>query len=547
MGLRRNSQQAAEINPSEGHLSVVKVIISDKLGEDAVRILEARKIEVLFDPELAKDTERLKAELASADGIVIRSATKMTADLIAASPRLKVIGRAGIGVDNIDVPAATAAGVAVMNTPFGNAVTTAEHAIAMMFAVARSIPQADASTKQSKWEKSRFMGRELSGKTLGLVGCGNIGGIVASRAIGLRMKVVAYDPFLTEQKAEDLGVELVGLEELLSRADFVSLHTPLTDKTRNIIDANALGKMRSEAFLINCARGGLVDEDALYAALDDKRLAGAALDVFLEEPAKDHPLFGRDDVVLTPHLGASTQEAQENVAVQIAEQIADYLLTGAVQNALNMPSVSAEEAPKLKPFINLAGKLGSLAGQLAEGAVREISVRFAGQVASYKTAPIMSSAVAAALRHSLDTVNNVNAMSIAKDRGIEVTEEKTDTSPNFGSTLTVRVLTKAGEVLVTGALFGGEARIVRMGEVRLESSLAKHMLFVVNEDKPGFIGSIGDVLREENLNVATFNLGRRSEGGEAMALIALDGEVGAKTLARIQALPLIKRAASLAF
>ncbi|MEE4213139.1 MAG: phosphoglycerate dehydrogenase [Parvularcula sp.] len=526
---------------------MVKVIISDKLGEDAVRILEARKIEVLFDPELAKDTERLKAELASADGIVIRSATKMTADLIAASPRLKVIGRAGIGVDNIDVPAATAAGVAVMNTPFGNAVTTAEHAIAMMFAVARSIPQADASTKQSKWEKSRFMGRELSGKTLGLVGCGNIGGIVASRAIGLRMKVVAYDPFLTEQKAEDLGVELVGLEELLSRADFVSLHTPLTDKTRNIIDANALGKMRSEAFLINCARGGLVDEDALYAALDDKRLAGAALDVFLEEPAKDHPLFGRDDVVLTPHLGASTQEAQENVAVQIAEQIADYLLTGAVQNALNMPSVSAEEAPKLKPFINLAGKLGSLAGQLAEGAVREISVRFAGQVASYKTAPIMSSAVAAALRHSLDTVNNVNAMSIAKDRGIEVTEEKTDTSPNFGSTLTVRVLTKAGEVLVTGALFGGEARIVRMGEVRLESSLAKHMLFVVNEDKPGFIGSIGDVLREENLNVATFNLGRRSEGGEAMALIALDGEVGAKTLARIQALPLIKRAASLAF
>jgi D-3-phosphoglycerate dehydrogenase len=526
---------------------VVKVIISDKLGEDAVRILEARNIEVLFDPDLARDTERLKAELATADGIAIRSATKMTADMIAVSPRLKVIGRAGIGVDNIDVESATSRGVAVMNTPFGNAVTTAEHAIAMMFAVARNIPQADASTKQSKWEKSRFMGRELYGKTLGLVGCGNIGSIVASRALGLRMKVVVFDPFLTKEKAEDLGVELLDLDSLLRRADFVSLHTPLNDKTRNIIDKDALGRMRPGAFLVNCARGGLVDEDALLAALEEGRLAGAALDVFLEEPAKDHPLFEREDVVVTPHLGASTREAQENVAVQIAEQIADYLLTGAVQNALNMPSVSAEEAPRLRPFISLAGKLGSLVGQLADGAVNEIGVRLAGQVAGYKTAPIVSSAVASALRQQLETVNNVNAMTIARDRGISITEEKTETSPNFGSTLTVKVRTDAGELGVTGALFGGEARIVRVGEVRLESSLAQHMLFVINEDKPGFIGSLGDVLREENLNVATFTLGRRSEGGEAMAMIALDGKVGETTLSRIRALPLVKRAEPLTF
>ncbi|MEM0929611.1 MAG: phosphoglycerate dehydrogenase [Pseudomonadota bacterium] len=528
-------------------MSVVKVLISDKLGEDAVRILEARKIETVFAPDLGKDPEALKAALADVHGLAIRSATKVTAEVIAAAPELKVVGRAGIGVDNVDIEAATAAGIAVMNTPFGNAITTAEHAIAMMFAVARRIPQADASTKLSKWEKSKFMGRELYGKTLGLIGAGNIGGIVASRAQGLQMKVVAFDPFLSEEKAAQMGVELVSLSELLTRADFVSLHTPLTDKTRNILGKEAFDVIRKGAYIINCARGGLVDEAALLEALNDGRVAGAALDVFEEEPAKDNPLFDHENVVVTPHLGASTQEAQENVAIQIAEQIADYLLTGAVQNALNMPSVTAEEAPLLRPFINLGERLGSLVGQLSDGAITEISVRFAGQVAELKTGPILAGAVSAALKPQLDTVNTVNAVSIAKDRGIAITEEKTETSPNFGSTLTVSV--KAGEqsFAATGALFGGEPRIVRIDDVRLEASLQSHMLFVINEDKPGMIGAVGDELRKAEANIATFNLGRREAGGEALALIAVDEPLPPKVLETIRELALIKRVVPLRF
>ncbi|MEM9840643.1 MAG: phosphoglycerate dehydrogenase [Pseudomonadota bacterium] len=524
-----------------------KVVISDKLGDDAVRILEARKIDVHFDPDLAKDPDALARALGDADGLAIRSATKMTSDRIAAAPRLKVIGRAGIGVDNIDIDAATAAGIAVMNTPFGNAVTTAEHAIAMMFAVARNVPQADASTKLGKWEKSKFMGRELFGKTLGLVGAGNIGGIVASRAQGLRMKVIAYDPFLSEEKAQTMGVELVDLPELLSRADFISLHTPLTDKTRNIIDREALSSIRPGAFIVNCARGGLVDEEALAEALDEGRVAGAALDVFAVEPATENPLFGRENVVVTPHLGASTREAQENVAVQIAEQIADYLLTGAVQNALNMPSVSAEEAPRLKPFITLGEKLGSLCGQLAEGAITGISVRLAGTVSTLKAAPILSSVVSAALKPQLATVNAVNATSLAKDRGISITEELTETSPNFDSTIGVTVQTSEGTFSATGALFGGEPRIVRIGDVRLEASLAECMLYIVNDDRPGFIGSLGDLFREAGINVATFNLGRREAGGEATALVALDVCVEEPTVDTIRALPLVKKATALRF
>ncbi|MEM7740383.1 MAG: phosphoglycerate dehydrogenase [Pseudomonadota bacterium] len=526
---------------------MVKVLISDKLGDDAVRILEARKIETVFAPDLGKDPAALKAALSDVHGLAIRSATKVTADIIAAAPELKVVGRAGIGVDNVDIEAATANGIAVMNTPFGNAITTAEHAIAMMFAVARRIPQADASTKLSKWEKSKFMGRELYGKTLGLIGAGNIGGIVASRAQGLQMKVITFDPFLSEEKAEQMGVELVGLNELLTRADFVSLHTPLTDKTRNILGKEAFDVIRRGAYVINCARGGLVDEAALLDALNDGRIAGAALDVFEEEPATNNPLFEHDHVVVTPHLGASTQEAQENVAIQIAEQIADYLLTGAVQNALNMPSVTAEEAPLLRPFITLAERLGSLAGQLSESAITEISVRFAGQISELKAGPILAGAVSSALRTQLDTVNTVNAVSIAKDRGIVITEEKTETSPNFGSTLTVSVTAGGKSFSATGALFGGEPRIVRIEDVRLEASVHQHMLFVVNEDKPGMIGALGEKLREANVNIATFNLGRREAGGEALSLVAVDEMLTTDVLESICQLPLIKRAVLLRF
>lgn len=523
-----------------------RVLISDALSEDAVRVLERRGIDVTFEPKLGKDKEALKAALPGHHGWAIRSASKATDEMIAACPTLKVIGRAGIGVDNVDIPAATAAGIAVMNTPFGNAVTTAEHAIAMMFALARQIPQANESTHQGKWEKSRFMGRELSAKTLGLIGCGNIGSIVADRAQGLHMKVVAFDPFLTPERAVELGVEKLELDALMGRADFISIHTPLTDQTRNIINADTLAKARPGIRIINCARGGLIDEAALLAALESGQVAGAALDVFETEPATDNPLFGRDDVVCTPHLGAATTEAQENVAVQIAEQIADYLLTGAVTNALNMASVSAEEAPKLRPYIDLASKLGSLAGQLATDAT-EIEVAFAGRVASYNLGPMNAAAVAAALAPMLTGVNTVNALTVAEERGVKVTQSKTDKSPNFDSTVTVALSGLGGTHAFTGAIFGGEPRIVRIGEVRLEASFAHHMLYVVNEDRPGFIGSLGDTLAQADLNIATFNLGRHEAGGEAFALVALDAPVTDKVLSAVRGLPNVKSATALSF
>ncbi len=336
-----------------------KVLISDSLSESAVNIFKERGVDVDFEPALGKDKERLLSVIGGYDGLAVRSATKATAPVIKAGRNLKVIGRAGIGVDNIDIAAATAAGVVVMNTPFGNAITTAEHAIALMFSLLRKIPQANQSTHAGKWEKSAFMGVELFGKTLGVIGCGNIGSIVADRAIGLKMRVIAFDPFLTEERAVALGVEKVDLEALLARADIVTLHTPLTDQTRNILSQKNIAKLKPGAYIVNCARGGLVDEDALKQALDEERLAGAGLDVYATEPAREHPLFGHPRVVATPHLGASTREAQENVAIQIAEQMADYLTRGAVSNALNMPSVTAEEAPRLKPFIDLAEKLGA--------------------------------------------------------------------------------------------------------------------------------------------------------------------------------------------
>ncbi len=347
-----------------------RVLISDALSETAVEIFARRGVAVDYQPDLGKDKDALLAIIGEYDGLAIRSATKVTEKVIAAADKLRVIGRAGIGVDNVDVPKATARGIIVMNTPFGNSITTAEHAIAMMFAVARQIPVADASTQAGKWEKNRFLGTEMTGKTIGIIGCGNIGSVVADRAIGLKMRAIAYDPFLSNERAIEIGVEKVDLEELLRRADVITLHTPLTDKTRGIIDARALEQMKREAILINCARGGLVVEEDLAAALKSGEIAGAGIDVFSTEPATDSVLFGAPNVVCTPHLGASTSEAQENVALQVAEQMADYLIDGAVSNALNMPSITAEEAPRLTPFVTLADQLGSFAGQLTETGVR---------------------------------------------------------------------------------------------------------------------------------------------------------------------------------
>src|SRR5436309_6612257 len=416
-----------------------KVLISDALSPAAVQIFKDRGLEVDFQPKLGADKDGLAQRIGDFEGLAIRSATKVTPKVLEQAKRLKVIGRAGIGVDNVDIPAATAKGIIVMNTPFGNSITTAEHAITLMLALARQIPQADASTQAGKWEKNRFMGVEITAKTLGVIGCGNIGAIVADRALGLRMKVIAFDPFLSPERAKDIGVEKVDLDELFKRADFITLHTPLTEKTRNIIDAAALAKMKKGVRLINCARGGLVDEQALVDALNSRHVAGAAFDVFVEEPATSNVLFGHPNVICTPHLGAATTEAQENVALQVAEQMSDYLLTGAISNAVNFPSITAEEAPKLRPFIALAEKLGSFAGQLTETGILKAQLTYEGGVAGMNTKALTSAAIAGLLRPMLQEVNVVSAPTIAKERGIVIEEMTRAAAGDYDSLITLTV------------------------------------------------------------------------------------------------------------
>ncbi|MEM8986760.1 MAG: phosphoglycerate dehydrogenase [Pseudomonadota bacterium] len=524
-----------------------KVLISDKLSPTAVQIFKDRGLEVDYQPDLGPDKDKLADMIGQYDGLAVRSATKATEKIIAAADNLKVIGRAGIGVDNIDIAAATAKGVVVMNTPYGNAITTAEHAVAMMFSLARRIPQANESTHAGKWEKSKFMGAELFSKKLGLIGCGNIGSIVADRALGLKMHVLAYDPFLTAERATELGVKKAELDELLAEADIITLHTPLTDQTRNILSRENIAKTKAGVRIVNCARGGLVDEDALKEAIDAGHVAGAALDVFAEEPAKAHPLFGYDNVVLTPHLGASTREAQENVAIQVAEQMSDYLLNGAVTNALNMPSITAEEAPRLTPFITLAEKLGLFAGQLTETGVEELEITYAGAVSGLNTRPLTAAAVAGLLKPMLQGVNVVSAPGVAKERGVKISEVFTDDGGDFDSLITLRVITERQDRAVSGALFAGHPRITKIKGIDLDSDFSAHMLYVTNEDKPGFIGALGVALGDAGLNIATFNLGRDKAGGDAIALVAVDEPLSEETLVAVQALEHVKQAKPLAF
>ncbi|MTH98067.1 phosphoglycerate dehydrogenase [Roseibium sp. RKSG952] len=525
-----------------------KVLISDKLSEAAVKIFEDRGIDVDFKPELGKDKDALLSVIGRYDGLAIRSATKATEKVIAAAGRLKVIGRAGIGVDNVDIPKATERGIIVMNTPFGNAITTAEHAIAMMMAVARQIPAADASTQSGKWEKSKFMGTEVSGKTLGLIGCGNIGSIVADRALGLRMKVLAFDPYLTPERALALGVEKVDLEDLLPRADFITLHTPLTDKTRNIIDAAAISKMKRGAYLVNCARGGLADEHAVRAALESGYLAGAAFDVFVEEPARENILFGAPNFVSTPHLGASTNEAQENVALQVAEQMCDFLLDGAVTNALNMPSISAEEAPKLTPYVRLAEQLGSFAGQLTETAIKKVRLEFSGAVAEMNTNALTAAALTGLLTPLLQTVNMVSAPTLARSRGIAVEEVRREQQGAYETYIRLTVSTERQEKSVAGTVFAdGKPRIIQVKGINMEAELGRHMLYITNEDKPGFIGHLGMELGSHDVNIATFNLGRLTAGGDAICLIEVDEPVPQSVLDRLQAVTHVKQVKPLRF
>ncbi len=523
-----------------------KVLISDKMDPKAAQIFRERGVEV--DEITGKTPEELAAMIGEYDGLAIRSSTKVTKTILAAAKSLKVVGRAGIGVDNVDIPAASAAGVVVMNTPFGNSITTAEHAIALMFALARDLPEADKSTQAGKWEKNRFMGVEVTSKTLGLIGAGNIGSIVADRALGLKMKVIAYDPFLTVERAQDMGVEKVDLDTLLARADFITLHTPLTDQTRNILSAENLAKTRKGVRIINCARGGLIDEAALKVGLDSGHIAGAALDVFVTEPAKESPLFGTPNFISTPHLGASTTEAQVNVAIQVAEQMADFLVSGGVTNALNMPSLSAEEAPKLKPYMALAEKLGSLIGQLEGDAIKGVSIEVEGAAAELNQKPITGAVLAGLMRVYSDTVNMVNAPTLAKERGLDVREVRHDREGDYHTLVRVTVTTEAGERSVAGTLFGNASpRLTEIYGIKVEADLDGPMLYIVNEDAPGFIGRLGTTLGEAGVNIGTFHLGRRAAGGEAVLLLSVDSAVEEPLLWTVCRLPGVKQVKALTF
>ena len=525
-----------------------KVLVSDKLSETAVQIFRDNNIDVDFLPDLGKDKDALLAKIGEYDGLAIRSATKVTEKLLDAATNLKVIGRAGIGVDNVDLKAASKKGVIVMNTPFGNSITTAEHAIAMMFAVARQIPEASASTHAGKWEKSKFMGVELTNKTLGLIGSGNIGSIVASRALGLKMKVIAYDPFLSEDRAKELGVTKGELEDVVSKADFLTLHVPKTDQTAGMISRELIAKMKPGIRIVNCARGGLVDEQALADALKAGHVAGAAFDVFEVEPATDSPLFNLPNVVVTPHLGAATTEAQENVALQVAEQLSDYLNNGAVTNAINMPSITAEEAPVLGPFVKLAQHLGAFAGQMTDEPIVSINILYDGKVSSMNIKAIGSAAIAGVMQAQNPEVNMVSAPVIAAERGIKVSSTTQEKSGVFDSYIKLSVKTAKRERTIAGTVFSdGKPRFIQIKGINIDAEVGEHMLYTTNKDVPGIIGTLGQTMGEHGVNIANFTLGRGDVGGDAIALLYLDNAPKEKALEQLRATGMFQSVSPLEF
>ena len=525
-----------------------KVLVSDELSETAVQIFRDRGVEVDYMPKLGKDKDKLAEIIGNYDGLAIRSATKVTEKLLEKATNLKVIGRAGIGVDNVDIPAASKRGVIVMNTPFGNSITTAEHAIAMMFAVARQLPEASASTHAGKWEKSKFMGVELFNKTLGVIGAGNIGGIVCDRAVGLKMKVLAYDPFLSEERAKQLGVTKVELDELLAKADFITLHVPMTEKTRGILNAEALAKTKPGVRIINCARGGLVDEAALAEALKSGHVAGAAFDVFEVEPATESPLFGLPNVVVTPHLGASTTEAQENVALQVAEQMSDYLLSGAVSNALNMPSVTAEEAKVIGPWLKLAEHLGSFIGQMTDEPIKAINILYDGTVAGMNLAALNSAVIAGVMKAQNPDVNMVSAPVIAKERGVQLSTTTQEKSGAFDGYIKVTMVTDQRERSIAGTVFSdGKPRFIQVKGINIDAEVGSHMLYTTNNDVPGIIGALGKTLGDHGVNIANFTLGRSDIGRDAIAILYLDEPARPDVVEALQATGLFTQVRPLEF
>lgn len=517
-----------------------RVLVSDKLSPQGVQILQAAA-DITVDSITGLTPEQLAETIPPYHGLIVRSASTVNAAVIAAGTNLRVVGRAGIGVDNIDVAAATAKGVVVMNTPAGNNVTTAEHAISMMLSLARSIPQATASMKGGKWEKGKFTGSEVFNKTLGIVGIGNIGSLVADRALGLKMRVIAYDPFIAQQAAQRLGVELVGLDELYGRSDFISVHTPLNQETRGLIGTAAFRKMKKGVRLINCARGGIVDEDALAVAIADGKVAGAALDVFSQEPPPaEHPLLKLQQVICTPHLGAATDEAQVNVAIAIAQQVVHYLTNGVIQDAVNVPSISPELLEVLGPYLTIGEKLGALQGQLLNATPTELAIEYAGEVAELDVKALTLAVLRGFLARVVEStsVNYVNAPTIARERGIKVVESKTSAQKGFSNLLTVTVTTTQGASVVAGAVFGQRViRLVRINDFYLDADPQGFILMLHNRDVPGVVGSVGTLLGESRINIARLELGRERIGGMAVSLIHVDDDVPAAVLERLRTHP----------
>ncbi len=521
-------------------MSSYRVLVTDNLSPKGVEIFRNTPgIETVVDNEIS--AEGLAESLKDFDALVVRSRTKLTADLIEKADRLKVVGRAGTGLDNIDIEAATKRGIAVMNTPGGNTVTTAEHALSLLFSLTRNVPQASASMKAGKWEKKKFQGRELFHKTLGVLGLGQIGSVVADRAKGLKMDVIAYDPYLTAELAHKKGVEAVTIDELLARADYITVHVPLNKSTHHLLNADAFSKMKDGVMLVHCARGGIIDEQALLEALKSGKVAGAALDVFETEPPGESPLLALDNVICTPHLGASTAEAQENVAVAVAEQIADYLTKGLIRNAVNVPSVSKESLALLRPYIRLCERMGSLYTQMSPGPVEEVRVEYSGNLADHESRPLtvaLLKGLLAPMREE-ETVNYVNAPLIAEDQGIRVTEGTTKRDVTFTNKVTIYLRSGSREDCLVGAVFGkeGPPRLVRMNQYFGEAILEGNMLIMENLDKPGIVGAIGVLLGENKINIAGFHLGRDEQGGKAVAFINVDAPVPKEVLEKASKLP----------
>jgi D-3-phosphoglycerate dehydrogenase / 2-oxoglutarate reductase len=521
----------------------MKILVSDNLSETGVEIFKkAEGIEVEVKTGLAP--EELKAIIKDYDGLVIRSATKVTAEIIGAADNLKVVGRAGIGLDNVDIPAASQRGIVVMNTPEGNTITTAEHTISLLLSLARKIPQATASLKGQKWEKKKFQGKEIFNKTLGIIGLGKIGSIVADRARGLKMQVITYDPFIQPEILLKQGIEPVTLEELYQRSDFITIHTPKTKDTLGLINAQAISRMKDGVMIVNASRGGIIDEKALFEGLKSGKVGGAALDVFEVEPPGSCPLLDLDNFICTPHLGASTEEAQVNVAVAVAEQMVDYLLHGVIKNAINVPSVSANLLEQVKPYLVLAERLGAFQSQILEGGMTEVSIEYLGDMAGFDTRPMTVSVLKGLLTPSMkDVVNFVNAPVLARDRGIRVIESKTDTVDDFLNLITLRVKTEKMEGSISGTLFGKyEPRIVRLNKFSLEAIPEGHMLLVYNEDKPGVIGSIGMTLGKHQINIERMHVGQEKEKGGNIILLTTDQAVSGAALHELTSLPSVTKA-----